>query len=341
MSISYLNPGRHGSMALLSAAALLHASTAVAAEAASTPSVAVQTVDTLEKLAGGPHAGFRSNHAKGVLATGQFVAAPEAKTLSKATHLQGAVVPVLVRYSNATGVPTLPDANPNASPHGIAIRFKLPNGVSTDIVGISYDGFPVATPEDFLGLLNAIAASGSEAKKPTAIETFLGSHPAAKAFATAAKPAPQSYATLPFFGVNAFKFTNASGAAVHGRYRIVPLAGDHRLSEAEAAKAAPNYLADELAARLAKGPIAYSIRVQLARDGDDVNDPTKAWDSQHREVTLGTLTLDVPLPDGAKAEKNLYFNPLLLVDGIAPSADPILLARPGAYAVSVGRRVGK
>ena len=35
------------------------------------------------------------------------------------------------------------------------------------------------------------------------------------------------------------------------------------------------------------------------------------------------------------------FNPLSLPDGIAPSDDPILLARPGAYAVSFARRVGK
>ena len=190
-------------------------------------------------------------------------------------------------------------------------------------------------------MLNAIAATGADAKKPTPIESFLGSHPAALAFVTAPKPAPVSYATLPFFGVNAFKFTNAAGASVYTRYRIVPVAGDQRLSDADAAKAAPNYLVDDLGARLAKGPIAYSIKVQLAKDGDDVNDATKAWDSKHVEVTLGTLTLDALLPDGAKAEKSLFFNPLLLVDGIAPSADPILLARPGAYAVSVGRRAGK
>lgn len=343
MSVSLSLPAsrRRCSIALAAVAALFGAPVAAAADAAVTPGVAVQTVDTLEKLAGGRHAGFRANHAKGVLATGTFVATGEAKTLSKAAHLQGTPVPVIVRFSNATGVPDLPDAHPGASPHGIAIRFQLPGAGVTDIVSISHDGFPVATPEDFLGLLNAIAASGPEAKKPTPVETFLGSHPAAKAFATAPKPAPVSYATLPFFGVNAFKFTNAAGTSVYTRYRIVPVAGDQRLSDADAAKAAPNYLVDDLGARLAKGPIAYSIKVQLAKDGENVNDATKVWDSQHAEVTLGTLTLDALLADGAKAEKSLFFNPLLLVDGIAPSADPILLARPGAYAVSVGRRVGK
>ena len=34
--------------------------------------VAVQLVDTLTELAQGPHKGFRSNHAKGVVVTGSF-----------------------------------------------------------------------------------------------------------------------------------------------------------------------------------------------------------------------------------------------------------------------------
>ncbi len=65
----------------------------------------------------------------------------------------------MVRFSIGTGVPTLPDAEPNASPHGIAIRFKLPDGSHTDIVSISANGFPMATPEDFLGSLQANAAT--------------------------------------------------------------------------------------------------------------------------------------------------------------------------------------
>jgi catalase len=40
-------------------------------------------------------------------------------------------------------------------------------------------------------------------------------------------------------------------------------------------------------------------------------------------------------------EKTTMFNPLTLVDGIEASEDPILLARPGAYAVSYGRRLGQ
>src|SRR5882724_1898728 len=119
----------------------------------------VALVNALNTLAGGPHPGFRANHAKGVLVTGTFTPAKTAPSFSAAPHFAKAV-PMLVRFSDTTGVPNIPDASPNASPHGMAIRFKLPDGGSTDIVSISANMFPVATPEDFLTLLTAISKSG-------------------------------------------------------------------------------------------------------------------------------------------------------------------------------------
>src|SRR5262249_10770327 len=79
----------------------------------------VALVDAFNKLSGGPHPGLRANHAKGVLVTGTFTPAKTAPTLSKAPHF-AKTVPVLVRFSDPTGVPNLPDADPNASPHGMA-----------------------------------------------------------------------------------------------------------------------------------------------------------------------------------------------------------------------------
>jgi catalase len=193
--------------------------------------VTEQIVDTLTKLSGGPHKGYRANHAKGIVVQGEFVPAASAASISKAVHLQKTVTPVTVRFSDATGLPTIPDADGNAFPKGIAIRFQLPDGAYTDIVSISTNGFPAATPEDFLGLLNAVAASGPDAAKPSPVEQFLGSHPAALAFVQMPKPAPVSFATESFFGVNAFKFTNAKGETQYGRYRITPVKGTEFLSK--------------------------------------------------------------------------------------------------------------
>ena len=298
----------------------------------------VAIVDTLNKLSGGPHAGHRANHAKGVLVEGTFTPSATAASLSKAPHFEKSV-PVLVRFSNATGVPTLPDADPNGSPHGVAIRFKLPDGASTDIVSISANDFPVATPEEFLALLNAVAASGPTAAKPTPIEQFLGSHPAAARFVTTPRPAPDSFGTLAFYGVNAFKFTNAKGESRYARYQILPVAGEHALSAEAAAKAGPNYLMEELPQRIAKGPVKFRLVAQVAKAGDATNDPTAVWPADREIVELGTISLDATAKDQVPAQKALLFNPLTLTAGIEPSADPVLLARPGAYAVSYGQRV--
>src|SRR5882757_9050840 len=89
----------------------------------------------------GAHPGFRPAHAKGILLKGTFTPAADAKGLTKAPHIANEATPVSVRFSNSTGIPMVPDNNPNASPRGIAIRFHLAEHVHTDIVSQSTDGF--------------------------------------------------------------------------------------------------------------------------------------------------------------------------------------------------------
>ncbi len=84
--------------------------------AAQEKSLAEQIADQQVLLAGGIHTGYRINHAKGVVAQGTFTATAGASSISSAAHLQGGVVPVIVRFSDATGVPNIPDTRPAAAP---------------------------------------------------------------------------------------------------------------------------------------------------------------------------------------------------------------------------------
>lgn len=306
------------------------------AEADEVP-VTTQLVDTLTTLSGGPHAGMRSNHAKGVMVSGTFTPTPEAAGLSSAPHFH-TTTPVLVRYSNATGVPNIPDAQGNAFPKGMAIRFQLAQGAATDLVAISVNGFPAATPEEFLGLLNAVRDSQQSSAMPTPITHFLATHPAARTFVSTPKPAPESFATQPFYGVNAFAFSNAAGQTVYGRYQILPLAGARYLSQTSAEQAAADYLMTDIVSRVQQGGVQYQLVLQIAEADDVTDNPTVVWPAQRQIVVLGTLTLNQAVADSRSAEKNILFNPLQLTQGIAPSQDPILLARPAVYAVSFGRR---
>jgi catalase len=194
----------------------------------------------------GQHGGFRPAHAKGVLLTGTFSPSREAASLTRAPHISRESTPVTVRFSDSTGLPTIPDNDPNANPRGLGIRFHLADRVHTDIIGHSTDGFPTRTGQEFLEFLRAAAASDPSKPSPSPIEVFLGTHPAALAFVQTPKPSPSSFAKEAYFGVTALRFINKDGFARHGRYRISPAAGIEHLDEATAKGKDANYLFHEL-----------------------------------------------------------------------------------------------
>ncbi|MGF3024784.1 catalase family peroxidase [Methylobacterium aquaticum] len=319
--------------ALLGAAMMLAAPAALAQEASST---AEQTIAAMTRIFG-EHPGKRSNHAKGVVVEGRFTPSKEAATLSKASVFAGAAVPVTVRFSDATGLPQIPDGAPEANPHGLSIKFKPADGAEMDVVTNSLKFFPVATGEEFRDLLVAITKSGPDAQKPTPVEQFMAAHPnAPKALATARTPS--SFGRQTYNGVNAFVLVDAAGKRNAFRYRIVPVAGEEILSADEAKAKGPNYLVEEMPARLAKSPVAFRVEAQIAQPGDSTKDSTIPWPEDRRFVDLGTLTLTKAVPDSETAEKALLFMPNNLPDGVEVSDDPLIDARVQAYAISFGRR---
>jgi catalase len=302
----------------------------------STPS---ELVDALNGVFG-KHPGARAVHPKGIVLEGMFKPSSAARSISKAPHLQKTSVPVVVRFSDFAGIPTVSDPDPHASPRGLAVKFMLQNGKTTDIVAHSFNGFPSPTTDDFRDLLIAIGASGADAQKPTKLDAYLQDHPVAKAFLTSPKPAPESYGTLPYFGVNAFKFVNAKGGVTVGRYQFQPLAGDHYLSNADLAKAGPDYLQTEIRDRVRHGPVKFKLLVQVAQAGDRVDDPSIAWPDNRRTVELGSLSIDRVVADSDAAQAELLFLPNALPDGIEVE-DPMVSARSAAYPVSFARRHGQ
>jgi len=319
------------------AAALAIPASVIAQEApASQKSLAEQLVDTFNGVFG-VHPGMRANHPKGVVLEGTFSPAASAASVSKAAHLQQkkAPIPVTVRFSAGSGQPTVPDTN--QMPRGMAVKFSLPDGSKTDLVVLSFNGFPVATAEEFRDFLLAVAASGPDAPKPTAIEKFLAAHPAAKNFVESPKPQPISYATLPYFGINAFKFTNAKGAVTFGRYQLRPVAGEHFLTQEQLATMGPDYLSTEIRERVRRGPAKFTLLLQVAEKDDKIDDPSIAWPDSRKQIELGTITITKAVADSHTAEKKLLFMPGALVPGIE-AADPMIAARSASYVVSLSRR---
>ena len=124
----------------------------------------------------------RAVHAKGIILEGTFVPNKDAAEITKASFLQSQASKVLLRFSDFTGIPTIPDNNPAANPRGLGIKFVMPDNTTADIICHSFNGFHTATSDEFRELLLAIGASVPDAKKPTALDNFLASHPIAKTF---------------------------------------------------------------------------------------------------------------------------------------------------------------
>jgi catalase len=286
----------------------------------------------------GAHPGFRPVHAKGILLSGTFTPSAEAASLTRAPHLSRESTPVTVRFSDGTGVPMIPDNDPNADPRGLAIRFHVAERVHTDIIGHSADGFPVRTGQEFLEFLRAIAASSGSTASPSPVEIFLGSHPSALAFVQMPKPAPASFAKDNYFGVTAMRFINAEGVAQYGRFRILPDAGAEFLDAATAKAKGPNYLFDELNERIAAGPIGFKVEVQIAEPNDVVDDATIHWPAERPVIPFGSIQLTGKVADDAEQQKHLIFDPIPRVDGIEPSGDPLLELRAAVYLISGRRR---
>jgi catalase len=284
----------------------------------------------------GRHPGHRTLHAKGTLCRASFTPTPEAGRLTRAAHMQGQPVEALVRFSNGAGDPDLPDHAPDV--RGLAVKFLLPDGSRTDISAQTVPRFPVSTPEGFIELLRVNSVRGIP--RLWRLLRFTTNHPGAtrtaKLNAEALRP-PSSYAGITYYAVHAFKWIDAHGGERYVRYRFEPEEEEPRLAVIEARKQGPDYLQQELRERLRKGPIKFTLVLQLAGEGDEVDDPSAAWPEDRETVTAGTLRV-TSLETEYEHDHVLVFDPTRLTDGIEASNDPVLLFRPRAYEVSVKRR---
>jgi catalase len=305
------------------------------AAAADEKPIAEQIVDAMNKVFG-VYKGFRANHAKGIVVEGSFKATREAAALSKAVLFNGNEIPLTARFSDSTGLPKIPDGISDANPHGIAIKFHLPDGSDSDLVINALKFFPVSNGADFRDLFLAIAASPPDAPKPTKVEQFVAVLPNIAA-ANAAVHTPDSFAHEEYRGVNAFVFVNKAGQKQAFRYHLVPERIVH-LEPAEAQKKEPNFLIDEVQERLKNGPITFHLKAQLAAPGDQTSDGSKPWPDDRNEVDIGVLTISKVSADPFEAQNPLLFLPGQLPDGIEQSDDPMIDIRNAAYPISFARR---
>jgi catalase len=279
----------------------------------------------------------RAVHTKGLILQGTYTPSDQAKGLCRAQLFTESSVPVVVRFSDFTGLPNISDTEVNANPRGFAIRFLMPDGSNMDIVSHSFNGFPVSTSGEFSALLQAIAQSGGKPTPGSELDKFFGSHPIAKTFLTTQTQLPRSWATMSFYSVNAVQFTNAQGLNQFVRYQFIPEAGEHKLAPGDETSKSTDYLSEELAVRVAANPVGFTWRAQIAEDSDVIDDPATAWPHDRQCVPLGHIVIDRVGPNSPEADRSLAFMPGSLPPGIE-SAHPMLTIRNASYPISFQER---
>ena len=290
----------------------------------------------------GAHPRRRALHAKGTWCEGTFTASGGASKLSRAAHLSGAQVQVLARFSNGSGDPESNDAAREA--RGLAIKLRPEGGEETDMLATTSRAFSNRTPEDFLEVLR-LRVPDPETGQPDMekLGAYLGEHPEMQTAvqSTLGVGPPASFATLAYYSPHSFKLVDGDDGERWMRFRWRPEAGEHHLEDDEARAKGPDYLREELAERLAGGPVRFDLLIQLAGEGDSIDDATAVWPDEEREmVEGGTLEVTAIVDDPEEGGDIVVFDPTRVIDGVELSDDPILHARSKAYSVSIDRRAG-
>lgn len=300
----------------------------------------VQVVDQFQKNEG-VFPGYRRNHAKGECISGYFVGSGKAAAYSVAQVFEaGRRTPVMGRLS-------IPGTNPyvwdDSTPiRGMALVLTQADGQQWRTAMNAVPAFPVATPAAdyaFMKLQQPDPATGEP--DPEKLAAFFAAHPAANRFRewVATTPPSASYATRRYNSLDAFELVDARGLKRAVRWSMLPVAraDPHETIPVDD----PDFLARDLRRRLSRGPVEWTLSITLANPGDPVDDASRAWTGEHRDVDAGTLVIDAMQPQASGPCRDTNFDPTVLPGGIEPSGDPLLEFRHAAYAISHRREVGR
>lgn len=156
--------------------------------------------------------------------------------------------------------------------------------------------------------------------------------------------APVSYLRAAYHAVHTFIVTNSDGVQRPVRFSWQPVLGVRTLDPRAPYDPKPEqgngdeYLQDELRHRLltsiGKDHPRFTLMMTIGEAGDALDDPTRPWPPHRVRIMMGTLSIEEIVTDPDAECERLCFNPGLLTDGIAMSADKVLQFRVETYKLS-------
>jgi catalase len=285
----------------------------------------------------GVHTGYRRNHAKGLCVEGTFESNGNGASVSRAAVFAPGSTPVIGRFAIPGSNPAAPDASTPV--RSMALLFQLQDGEQWRTGMNSTPVFIVRTPNQFYSQLVASKPDPATGKPdPAKLDAFFRANPETLPFRNWVKahPPSSSFANTGFYSINAFIATDAFGNKRAIRWQTVPETAYAPASPEQ--KADPHFLADDLDARLAAGPLRWHLVLTVAAPGDPTNDATQQWPASRQQIDAGTLVLKRSQPQSDGMCRDVNYDPTIVPEGLAPSDDPLLAARSAAYSVSFNRR---
>jgi catalase len=285
----------------------------------------------------GVQQGFRKNHAKGVAVTGHFDSNGNGGELSRAAVFRPGQTPVIGRFSLTGGNPHVADA-PGAA-RGLGLVFGFPGNTQWRTAMLNLPVFPDNSPRGFYDRLLAskvVPATGQP--DPAAMSAFLAAHPETAAAMAVIKQHPPSpgFADSTFWGLNTFFFVNDAGERTPVRWALMPVQAALPPQPGGA-----NALFDALVRQMRAGPLQWRLMLKVGTSADPLLDATLPWPNDRRVIDAGLLTLTSIETEAPGNARDVNFDPLVLPEGIEPSADPLLSARSAVYAASYRARSGE
>ncbi len=298
-------------------------------------------VDVMEEGAGGPHAGFRRAHAKGMCFSGSFVGTAAGRAISSAALFDGHVSEVVGRFAQGSADPHVSDTM--SAVRSMALQIRTPDGAEWRAAMNNTPGLHVSTVAAFYeNALASVPDPKTGKPDPDKVAAFLARHPETVAFRERMrlKPVTSGFANDRYNSINGFVFAAPDGQRRLVRWSMEPRDAFATLAPEFRAARSPNYAFDDLTARVARGPVQWRMVATLARPGDP-NRAAELWPEDREKVVMGTLTIDRVAREAAGNCRDVVYDPMILPPGMEPSDDPLPIARSAAYAASFRRRAGE
>ena len=139
--------------------------------------------------------------------------------------------------------------------------------------------------------------------------------------------------------MHSFPATNADGEVRFVKFKVAPVGDEVTVSDEAAKNLSADFLAQDLASRIAANGVRFHLLAILDRPGDPTLDVTVRWPEEdvREPVKLGTIEI-TSIEPGHSCDEAI-FDPANLADGVGAPPDEIFSARQAAYRLSLARRV--